>query len=555
MAVTKTSVLPTIIKQILTTRGYDSPTKIDDYLSPDYDKHLHDPFKLTGMAEAVDRLIEAIKLKQRVVIYGDYDIDGITASAVLIEGMRYHGLTAESYIPDRFEEGYGINLAALQLLKADGYDLVVSVDCGVTSAREVDWANANGLDTIITDHHSVPEELPRTIVINPKQPGDDYPFKDLAGVGVAFKLIQALQHRTGLPQAGQEKWLLDLVALGTICDIVTLVGENRVLAYYGLKVMRKTRRVGLKALAGVSRVPIDQIRSYHLGWSLGPRLNAAGRLEHARRSLELMLTNDGRIALDIASQLDELNRQRQADQAVIYKQANQQASQYANDPILVLASPDWSHGIVGIVASKLVEEWGKPVLLAQIIGDNAKGSARSIGGFNLVEGLRAVSNHFSRFGGHYFAAGFTLKTADLEPLRRDLIAYCRTKPVDDGGVSDSKLPEAAISSLDQVDWDLHAYLDRLEPFGNGNPQPIFAGQDLKVMMVNRLGVDKTHLKLTLRDASGRSIDAIGFGLAPDHPDLKVGQQVGATFQVTKNEYLGNASLELMLVSLRSESDG
>jgi single-stranded-DNA-specific exonuclease len=350
-------VVPEIVARILAGRGVASEV-MPAFLYPSYDEHLHDPFLMTDMEWAVARIQAAAAAGESVVVYGDYDIDGITASAIMIEGLRALGLEARSYIPDRFEEGYGINQAALAQLQTEGAQLVISVDCGITSVAEAEWARSNGLDLIITDHHSPPDVLPEAIaVINPKRPDDTYPFKDLCGAGVAFKLIQALQMRTGRPALGQEKWLLDLVALGTVCDVVDLVGENRVLASYGLRVMRRTRRPGLRALAVVGGVDITQITSHHLGYVLGPRMNAAGRLEHAARALELVMTSDENRALAIAEELEVLNLQRRSDQDVAFAAAMIMAEQYADDPVLVLADPGWSHGIVGIVASKLVEQW------------------------------------------------------------------------------------------------------------------------------------------------------------------------------------------------------
>ena len=318
-----------IVAEILTARGM-TPEQMGVFLFPDYERDLHDPMLLTDMDRAVERILAAAASKERVVIYGDYDIDGITASAVMMEGLTALGLEVSSYIPDRFEEGYGINQAALERLQLEGAQLVISVDCGITSTSEARWAKESGLDLIITDHHSVPEEIPEAIaVINPKRPGDLYPFKDLAGVGVAFKLVQALQRAAGTPEAGQEKWLLDLVAMGTICDVVPLVGENRALASYGLKVLRRTRRVGLRALAEVGGVEMGQLSAHEVGFVLGPRMNAAGRLEHAARSLELVMTADAGRAREIASELEELNRQRRADQAAILEMANEMAEEPA----------------------------------------------------------------------------------------------------------------------------------------------------------------------------------------------------------------------------------
>jgi len=523
-----------------------------DFLYPDYDHHLHDPFLLTDMEPAVARIMLAARQSERVAVYGDYDIDGITASAVMIEMLAHLGLEATSYIPDRFEEGYGINQAALTGLKAEGFQLVISVDCGITSVSEAAWARANGLDLIITDHHSVPDEIPKAIaVINPKRPGDQYPFKDLAGVGVAFKLAQALQQRSGLPEIGQEKWLLDLVALGTVCDIVSLVGENRVLVSWGLKVMARTRRPGLRALAMVGGIEISRIDAGHLGFVLGPRMNAAGRLEHAARSLELMLTPDASRASEIASELDRLNQTRRSTQASVFAAADAMAAKYIDDPGLVLADSGWNHGIVGIVASKLVDKWHKPTLVMQIMGDSTKGSARSTGGFDMVDGLRAVSHHLTKFGGHFHAAGYSLPTAQIDDLRTDLNAYFA-----ETGHLQSKRPEAlaevALGGLGEANQSLFDDLALLRPYGAMNPQPLFGLTELTVVRADRMGADKRHYRLQLSDNQGTTAEAVGFGLVERLPGLAVGQRVRACLQLNTNEWQGRTRLQLNLVELLNE---
>jgi len=532
------------VRDILVKRGYEKPEEIEAFLNPNYDAQLHDPFLMKDMKPAVDRILAAVEKKQSIVIYGDYDIDGITASTVMVETIRNLGHEARSYIPNRFEEGYGINLDALKKLRNENVDLVISVDCGITSVKEVAWAMENGLDIIITDHHSVPAETPKAIaVINPKQEDCQYPFKDLAGVGVAFKLAQALQVASDKPDKGQEKWLLDVVALGTVCDVVTLVGENRVLASFGLKVMNKTRRVGLKALAEVSGIEMGKITSYTLGFMFGPRMNAAGRLEHAAKSLELMLTNDDVKAREIAQELDRLNKQRQADQARIFKEAKAMAAQYPDDPVLVLASTDWSHGIVGIAASKVAESVGKPTLIMQILDDKAKGSARSYGGFNLIDALRTGDDLFIKYGGHAFAAGYTIPVDKLDELRSRLNEHYLE-------VS-GNLPEQVIDrdidlqDLSAVNWDLYNSLNLLEPFGNGNRQPSVFLPKVEITDLRWVGSDGRHARLTLSDGA-ISLSGIGFGLLDNYPDLLGGQQVSVLAQIDRNDFNGRSSLQLVV---------
>lgn len=538
-----------VVQQVLERRGLDTPEKQADFLYPKYE--LHDPFLLQGMKEGVSRVETAIAKQELIAVYGDYDIDGLAATTLMAEGLKAAGAKVICYIPDRFEEGYGINQLALQTLMDKGAKLVVSVDCGVGSVAEVKWAAAQGLDIVVTDHHSPPEILPEAVaVINPKLPANEYPFKDLAGVGVAFKFIQALQQKSGKPELGQEKWLLDLVALGTACDMVSLLDENRILTKYGLTVMHKTRRAGLKALAEVSGISIADVASYHMGFVFGPRLNAAGRIEHAKKSLQLIQAADYTQALGLAADLNVLNTQRRADQDRIFRAASEQAEKYLDDPLLVLAGEDWSHGVVGIVASKLVERWHKPALVLQIMGATAKGSARSIGAFNLAGALTANAAHLQRYGGHHFAAGLTLKTANIDKFRRAICEYYLSLGLDAEAGEDSREPDLEVDDFARLDWELWEAMGRLEPYGNGNPEPIFRIKSAKLVLVQRVGVDKKHLRLKLTDQTGITLGAIAFGLAEKHPNLKEGQLVEADFQLAKNEFQGRRELQLVIADLR-----
>jgi len=537
-------VVPEVVAQILAGRGIEA-AGMERFLWPEYERDAHDPWLLGDMEPAVARIAQAVANGERVVVYGDYDIDGITASAVMLESLRALGIAAESYIPDRFEEGYGINQPALEQLQAAGADLVVSVDCGITSVNEAAWARAHGLDLIITDHHAAPEVLPEAVaVINPKRPGDAYPFKELAGVGVAFKLVQALQSRLGKPVAGQEKWLLDLVALGTVCDVVPLVGENRMLATYGLKVLRRTRRPGILALAAVAGTDPEQFDTEALGFRLGPRMNAAGRLEHAAGSLELVMTGDAVRARELANGLDQLNRERRKTQEAISVAALEAAGQYADDPVVVLAAADWSHGVVGIVASRLVEKLGKPVLVAQILGSEVKGSARSTGAFNMVEALRANAGILSRFGGHYYAAGFTLPGDRLDDFRASLNAYFR-----ESGAGDYATPEVAgelvFRELSEIDWQLLADFELLQPYGRENPAPLLELKQVTALKVSRIGSGGQHVRLVVADHNGRRLNVIGFGLSERCGGLKEGQSLTLIGRLNKNEFQGTSSLQFV----------
>ncbi len=543
----ETQAPPRLIQAVLKRRGFTSKAAITKFINPDYALDLHDPFQLTDMDKAVERIEQAIKLGQKVAVYGDYDIDGLTATTLLTEWLRALGLEVVPYIPDRFEEGYGINQAALEQLKKGGSKLVISVDCGITAVKEAAWAKAAGLDLIITDHHAVPVELPDALaVINPKRADDGYPFKDLAGVGVAFKLAQALQQKLGRPEKGQEKWLLDLVALGTVCDCVNLMGENRALAKYGLIVLNKTRRVGLKALAEVASVAPGTLSSYHLGFVLGPRLNAAGRLEAATTSLDLLLTADEKAAKQLALKLDELNQARRADQDRIFAEADKLAENYADDPVLVLADAGWSHGIVGIVASKLMEKWRKPALVLQIMDASTKGSGRSLGGFNLIDNLKALPVPFTKLGGHMYAAGFTLPTDQIDALRTALVERFTAEDLAEDR-QEKWRPEAR--DLTELDQALYDFLQRMEPFGTGNPKPEFIVRKLKLVTASLVGNGQKHLKVRLCDEGGRTIEGIAFGVGADS-SYKPGQKVEVRGFLSHNDFGGRNQLELVITGIK-----
>lgn len=539
--------VPPLIRDLLRKRGIEGDEAIARFLQPDYDTELADPFLMIDMAAAVERIELAIARSEQVAVYGDYDIDGVSSTAVMIEALEAHGLQPVSYIPDRHSEGYGLNRPALEQLKQQGVTLIVTVDCGITAVEEVAWAADNGIDVVVTDHHEVQEQLPdkAVAVVNPKREGDQYPFKDLAGVGVAFALVRALQSRTGIPDVGREKWLLDLVALGTVCDVMPLVGENRALVRYGLVVLQKTKRVGLVALMQSAGIEPESVRAYHLGYVLGPRLNAAGRMEHANFSLELLLTKDPIVAQQLAFQLEELNHQRQLEQQRITEEANNLAAEYASDPVLVLADPTWPGGVVGIVASKLAERWGKPTLILEIKDGVAKGSGRSAAGYPLIDGITANADLLDKFGGHEGAAGFTLSAENLNLLRQGMNEHFLEVEPDlvepTTREADLSLDDAAL-----LDWELYNNLQLLEPFGHGNAQPVFELLGLKVVSVDAIGKDQQHLKLRLATPTGVIFEAIGFGLAHEYPNLRSGQEITVQAILENNQYQGKSTLQLVL---------
>jgi single-stranded-DNA-specific exonuclease len=540
-----------LFNKLLEKRGLKDPDFQAAFLSPSYNALRHDPYLLPDMEKAVARLVQAKEKQERVVIYGDYDIDGLTATTVLLEAFKSFGIKVDAFIPNRFVEGYGLNSDAIRTLAESKADLIVTVDCGSLSHKEIAVANELHVDVIVTDHHSVAETMPDAVAtINPKRSDHNYPFIDLAGVGVAFKLVQALQQKLpGLPE-GQEKWLLDLVAFGTVCDIVTLVDENRANVYWGLEVMKKTRRPGLKALMAVSGVDAGNVNARSLGFGLGPRLNAAGRLETARLGLDLLTTHDASVALQLAEKLDQLNRDRRTEQDRIFKEALLQAEQFADDPVLVLSAPDWSHGIIGIVAAKVLETLKKPTFVLQELPDHAKGSARSYGDFSAVEAIRASDEHLIKGGGHKFAAGVTLEVAKIPDFRKSVNDFYRLSKLEDQLRHLDPEADVHVEMCDELDETLYQLLSKLEPYGNGNPSPVFQLADMTVSDRREMGADKQHLKLQLLDKTGRQFSVIAFGKAKEITSQR-GEKVTVWVELTLNEWQGRRTIEGRLLKLAS----
>lgn len=560
----------TLFDQILSSRGLAGETR-ELFLNPKYEAG-HDPFLLPDMAAAVERLIKAREQQERITIYGDYDIDGLTATTVLVEAFESFGFRfVETFIPNRFVEGYGMTIDAVERIAATGTTLIVTVDCGSLSEGAIVRAKELGVDVIVTDHHNVaPVQPPAVAVINPKRLLQDfpkryknlqllpsrsatkelYPFLDLPGVGVAFKLVQALQTRLdGLP-IGQEKWLLDLVALGTVCDVVTLVDENRTHVYWGLKVLAKTKRPGLRALMAVSGVEREKVNARSLGFALGPRMNAAGRLETAQYAQEMLLTKKGEVALELAEQLDAMNAERRATQDTILQGAIEQANERRYDNVLVVSHADWSHGIVGIVAAKLLERYKKPTFVLQEMGEESKGSARSFGDFSAADAIRASDDLITKGGGHKFAAGVTLPTANIDLFRKRVNEYYLSLQLP--AQEPLLLPRAdvTITDLSEVDEALIEQLGMLEPFGSGNPEPILCIENIAVIDVRHMGVDAQHLKIEIADKDRRKMQLIAFN-ADESWRPEVGDVISVWFAPIINEWQGRRSVEGRLLRLES----
>lgn len=536
-----------LFERILAARGLTGEARIA-FLKPEYGL-MHDPFLLPDMDKAVKRLVKAHKNQEHVTIYGDYDIDGLTATTVLLDAFGSFGFEhVEAFIPNRFVEGYGLTVDAIEKIAETDATLIITVDCGSLSHKEITRANELGVDVIVTDHHNVAETPPPAVAtINPKRGDHIYPFIDLAGVGVAFKLVQALQTKLDGLSAGQEKWLLDLVALGTVCDVVTLVDENRLFVHYGLKVLAQTRRPGLKALMAVASVAPDNLTTRSLGFALGPRMNAAGRLETAQHALDMLRSKEGMAALEAAQHLDAMNLNRRADQDKIMKAAVIQAETYKNDNVIVVSHPDWNHGIVGIVAAKLLEKYRKPTYVLQEMGEETKGSARSYGDFSAADAIRAAKGIITKGGGHTLAAGVTMPTKNIDAFRQSVNKFYKSQKL--FNQQDLLLPKADVDAeLAEVTEALIEQIAALEPFGNGNPQPIIKTNGLVVKHVRRMGSDGQHVKLELQDTKGERMQFLAFS-APDHFFVEPGEKVGIWFQPDINEWQGRRTVEGRLLHL------
>ena len=540
----------TLFEKILSARGLRLRADREVFLHPDYAAVKHDPFLLPDMRAAVDRLKRARDKQEKIVIYGDYDIDGLSATALLLDAFASFGFEqVDAFIPNRFVEGYGMTIGAVDKVKAMGADLIVTVDCGSLCHAEIAYASELGMDTEVTDHHNVAETPPPSIAaVNPKFPGHTYPFRDLCGAGVAFKLVLALQTELdGLPE-GYEKWLLDLVALGTVCDIVTLEDENRANVYWGLEVLKKQRRTGLKALMAVSGVEPKTVNARSLGFGLGPRMNAAGRLETAQHALDMLVAADGETALTASERLEMLNQKRRGIQDEIFEQACEQAEQLLDYPVLVVNAPDWNHGVIGIVASKLVERYKRPTFIISEHGDEATGSARSFGDFSAADAVRAADDVIIRGGGHGAAAGVTLAVENIPAFRERVNEFYRSL----GLTAQDRylLPrvDVEIDDFAEIDEQLVADIAQMEPFGNGNPEPVLKLSHGVVLSTRRMGSDGQHVKLTIRDSGERTLQMLAFN-APETFFCEPGHEVVTWFQPTINEWNGQRTVEGRLLHL------
>ena len=536
--------IPVIVAKVLLNRGFTDAAEAKKFLDKD-SGNFYSPQLLCDMDKAVARIKEAIEKKEHVVVYGDYDVDGITSTALLVSYLRNQGVNAQAYIPDRQNEGYGINKAAVKKIHDSGATLLISVDTGITAFEETQYAKELGCDVIITDHHECKAELPDAVaVINPKRMDSGYPFKDLAGVGVAFKLVCAASDKS---EAELLDKYADLVALGTIADVVSLKGENRIIAARGIEKLSKNPNTGLAAVIATLGLRQKWNNCAVVSYSIAPRLNAAGRMSNAMIAVDLLLTEDPVEAQELAIKLDEENKNRQYEEKIIFDEAVEMINNIdiADKKVLVLAKRNWHHGIIGVVASRICEKYNKTCILISIDDEWCKSSGRSVDGINLFDALSNCADILEKFGGHAYAAGFSIKEEYISELDRRLNEYvCE-------GAEAGRLPRLMIDSKITVN-DINAATIRktevLAPYGAGNKVPVFALMGVKVVDVKTLS-DGKHCRFLL-ESDRRLVEAIAFGAGSMASEFYPGDIVDVAGELNINLYNGQTRLQIILCGIR-----
>ena len=528
-----------LLATILINRGIDNEEKIRQFLEPTR-QDFYDPYLMEDMEIAVERIVKAIENQEKVIIYGDYDVDGITSTTVLKKFLKDLGLEVSYYIPNRLNEGYGLNNKAIEKIVNEGYSLMITVDCGISAIEEIDYANSLGLETIVTDHHEPGEVLPKALaVVDNKRKDSTYPFRDLAGVGVAFKLTQALGMKLELKEEAYLKYL-DIVCVGTISDIVPLVDENRVITKLGLLLVRQTKNMGLKSIINSSGY--NKIDSNTISFGVAPRINACERMGKAEEALELLLSTDIYEVNELTKKLNEHNRERQEIEKSIYESAVEKIEKNHLDEnrTIVVGGEDWHHGVIGIVSSKITDMYFKPSILLSFEEDGTgKGSGRSIPGFDLHQALTKCQDTLEKFGGHSMAVGVTIKKENLEKFRGEFEKVAAEEKTED------IVPILNVDSkidLNSVDKDVIESLKALEPFGEANKMPIFAFKNLRIDSIRALSEGK-HLKLTLKE-DNIIINAIGFNMGKLAEEYRIGDKIDVAGVLEINTFNGVDNLQI-----------
>ena len=529
-----------LIATILSNRGITNQKDIDIFLNPTR-QDFHNPYQMPDMEIAVERIIKAIENKEKIIIYGDYDVDGITSITVLKSFLKDRGIDAKYYIPNRIEEGYGLNIPAVEKIAKEKYDLMITVDCGISCIEEIRRANELGVQTIVTDHHEVGESLPEALaVVDCKRKDNKYPFRELAGVGVVFKLIQALSIKLNLEEKEYLKYL-DIVCIGTISDIVPLVDENRVISKLGLMLVKQTKNMGLRSILNASGY--KKIDSGAISFGVAPRLNACGRMGHADEALKLFLSNNVNEVYDLTVSLNDFNRLRQETEKHIYEDAIKQIEENNGDKnrAIILAGNNWHHGVIGIVASKITEMYFKPSILLCLEDGIGKGSGRSIPGFDLHDALTKCQSLLEKFGGHAMAIGITIKQENIEKFKQEFENVAKQEQIE------NIIPIVNIDAkinLSDINKEMVESLSMLEPFGEANKMPVFSFKNLKIDSIRALSEGK-HLKLTLKQ-NNMIVSAIGFNLGKLVNDYKIGDKIDVVGMLEINSFNGVDNIQINL---------
>ena len=536
---------------LLIARGHDDEEKARRFLNPSIE-HLHEPLLLKGMREAADRILKAVENGEKILVWGDYDVDGTTGTTLLRKAIKILGGESVYHIPNRFTEGYGVNIPALEEAKANGVTLAITVDCGIRSFEPLEWARANGLDVIVTDHHLSDEARgnpPAFAVVNPNQPGCPYPDKHLAGVGVAFKLAHALLREKGMER--MVPGFLKIAAIGTVADIMDLSGENRAIVALGLRDLTNTNNYGLKALMEVADCRSD-MTSYHIGFRIGPRINAAGRMDVARHVVELFECEEFEPARELAAMLDSRNRERQRMQQQITEKALLETEDLLDQSFIVVAGEGWHRGVIGLAASRIAERLNRPTIVLSIENGVAHGSARSVGSFHLLNALENCADLFEQFGGHAAAAGMKIRSDNIDALRAALHTYTQAAFSEADAVPVLAI-DAHVSS-DSLSLGLLEELSMFEPFGVGNPKPVFVTKDLYIKD-EPLVMKEKHLKLWLRNAGGKRFEAVWWDGVERSKGrtFNTGERIEIAYTPEANTWNGNTRLQLVVEDVTTDN--
>ena len=536
--------ISTILAKIMLNRGLTDKNQVEKFLAKSI-SGIHHPYNFKGMDIAVERVVQAIQKKEKTVIYGDYDVDGITSTSILYMFLKDLGAVVDYYIPDRIDEGYGVNIAALDKICKSGVSLLITVDCGITAVNEVNYAKERGIDVIVTDHHTCKEQIPDAVaVINPKQPDCPYEFKDLAGVGVAFKFILALAIRYGISTRECFDKYVEFAALGTIADVVPLRDENRIIVNSGLKIMQRNPSCGLDCLMHVAGLKEKPVNTTSVGYVISPRINAAGRVGNAKVAVDLLTSADRQHCYDTALTLNEENRMRQIKEQEIADEALEIIKSHpkiADNDVIVLYHEKWHHGIIGIVASRISDIYHKPCIMLSLEDDIAKGSGRSVKGLNLFNALNYCSDLLIKFGGHELAAGLSIEQKNIDEFIKRINEYSKQ----------NKTAEADFYTL-ELDCELSPQsitrkliqnINALEPFGTANPQPLFSMCNVVVQNVRPIGMNNKHLKLIVRK-NNITFSTVGFNLGHLAEKINVMSCIDIAFYPEINQYRNNDYIQL-----------